>query len=133
MRPVAQLPAAQRISGVLVLAPAELIAYKTIAYHVRRGQPKSDTDWRNLALLLLKFPELKSDPGPETDYLKAAGADEPTLAVWRELVTLEIRPEEVPFFVHWHRNCPLWPAEVFHAIARLLSLHGCGRDATYRQ
>ena len=47
VRPVAQLPAAQRISGVLVLAPAELIAYKTIAYHMRRGQPKSGADWRD--------------------------------------------------------------------------------------
>ena len=94
LRPVAQLPAAQRISGVLVLAPADLIAYKTIAFHMRRGQPKSGTDWRDLALLLLKFPELKRDPGPVTDCLKAAGADEPTLAVWRELVALEIRPED---------------------------------------
>ena len=61
---------------------------------MRRGQPKSGTDWRDLALLLLKFPELKRDPGPVTDGLKAAGADEPTLAVWRELVALEIRPED---------------------------------------
>jgi hypothetical protein len=59
---------------VLVVAPADLIAGKVIAYHQRRGQPKSGTDWRDVAMLLLTFPELKRDPGRVRDCLLAAGA-----------------------------------------------------------
>jgi hypothetical protein len=66
---VETLPAAQRIADVLVMAPAELIASKVMAHYRRRGQPKSGTDWRDLALLLLTFPDLKRDPGPVADRL----------------------------------------------------------------
>jgi hypothetical protein len=79
---------------VLVMAPAELIASKVIAYHQRRGQPKSGTDWRDLAMLLLTFPSLKRDPGPVVDRLHAAGATPEVLAVWKELVAQDIRPAE---------------------------------------
>jgi hypothetical protein len=94
VRPVQAMPIAERIAHVLVMAPAELIANKVIAYHQRRGKPKSGTDWRDLAMLLLKFPELKRDPGPVTDRLHAAGADPAVLAVWKELVAQEIQPED---------------------------------------
>ncbi len=94
MRPVETLPLAERIAGVLVRAPAELIASKVITYHQRRGQPKSGTDWRDLAMLLLTFPALKRDPGPVVDRLHAAGADAEVLAVWKALVAQEIRPAE---------------------------------------
>jgi hypothetical protein len=94
VRPVEMLPSARRIAQVLVIAPAELIASKVIAYHHRRGKPKSGTDWRDLAMLLLKFPELKRDPGPVVDCLRVAGADPAVLAVWRELVAQEIRPAD---------------------------------------
>jgi hypothetical protein len=57
------VPPAQRIAQVLVVIPEELIALKVIAYHTRRGQPKSGTDWRDLAMLLLTFPELKHESG----------------------------------------------------------------------
>ena len=46
------------------MSPPELIAHKVIAYHARRGQPKAGTDWRDLAMLLLTFPELKKEKGP---------------------------------------------------------------------
>lgn len=94
VRAVEQLPAAQRIAHVLVATPEELIARKVIAYHHRRGQPKSGTDWRDLALLLLAFPELKRDPGPVSDRLRAAGADPAVLTVWNEFVAQEIRPAD---------------------------------------
>ena len=90
VRPVESLPETQRISGVLVVTPVELIANKVIAYHQRRGHPKSGTDWRDLAMLLLTFPDLKRDPGPVTARLASLGADATTLAVWRELVAQEI-------------------------------------------
>jgi hypothetical protein len=94
VRLIEKLPLAQRIGDVLVMAPAELIARKVMAYHQRRGQPKSGTDWRDLALLLLKFPDLKRAPGPVTDCLQAAGADPAVLTVWQELVAQEILPED---------------------------------------
>ena len=94
VRRVEKLPLAQRISEVLVVAPAELVASKVIAYHQRRGQPKSGTDWRDVAMLLLTFPELKSDPGPVVARLQAAGADEAVLGVWKELAAQEIRPAD---------------------------------------
>ena len=86
LRHVETLPGAQRIAGVLVLAPATFIASKVIAYQQRRGQPKSGTDWRDLALLLLTFPDLKCDTGPVVEQLHAAGATSEVLAVWHELV-----------------------------------------------
>lgn len=94
LRPVESLPSAERIDGVLVMAPAELIASKVIAYHQRRRQPKSGTDWRDLAMRLLTFPDLKRDPGPVGDRSHAAGADPDVLAVWKEFVAQEIRPAE---------------------------------------
>ena len=91
VRPVERLPATQRIAEVLVVAPADLIAGKVLAYHQRRGHPKSGTDWRDLAMLLLAFPELKRDPGPVTERLQAMGAAPAVLAAWQELVVQEIK------------------------------------------
>lgn len=94
IRPVEELPETRRIAQVLVVAPVELIAGKVIAYHQRRGQPKSGTDWRDLALLLLAFPEFKSNPELVAARLRAAGAGSAVLMVWEELAAQEIRPEE---------------------------------------
>lgn len=93
IRPVEMLPAARRIEQVLVLAPVELIAMKVIAYAQRRGKPKAGTDWRDVATLLLTFPELKYDPGPVTACLQALGAETKMLSVWREFVHQAILPE----------------------------------------
>jgi len=94
LRLVETLPLTERIAGVLVMAPAELIASKVIAYHQRRGQPKSGTDWRDLAMLLLTFPALKRDPGPVVERLHAVGAAPEVFGVWHELVAQHIRPAE---------------------------------------
>jgi hypothetical protein len=91
LRSVEALPGAERIAGVLVLAPAELIASKVMAYYQRRGQPKSGTDWRDLALMLLTFPALKCEPGPVGECLQAAGAAPEVLAAWKTLVAQDIR------------------------------------------
>ena len=92
VRSVASFPQHQRLDGVLVLSPAELIASKVISYRRRLNKPKSGTDWRDLALLLLAFPPLKDDSGPVTECLHAAGADQQVLTLWRELVAQEILP-----------------------------------------
>lgn len=94
VRPVETLPPSQQIEQVLVAAPAELIASRVIAYHQRRGKPKSGTDWRDVAMLLLAFPELKRDPGPVVDRLQTAGADPTVLNVWKEFVAQEIQPAD---------------------------------------
>ena len=94
VRPVAELPASKRVASVRVLAPAELIASKVLAYHGRRGQPKSGTDWRDIAALLLAFPDLKQASGPVANALGAMDADHGALLQWRCLVNEKIRPED---------------------------------------
>jgi len=93
VRPVAHFPQTRTIEGIKVLSPAELIASKVISYHARRGKPKSGTDWRDLAVLLLTFPELKTEAGEVAEILRYSGADEILLQVWRELVAQEIELE----------------------------------------
>src|SRR5205807_1789574 len=94
VRPVDVLPPSQVVAGVPVVVPEELIAGKVRAYHGRRGQPKSGTDWRDLALLLLAFPELKSEQGRVRERLEAGGAGPEVLDVWRQLVAQQIATEE---------------------------------------
>jgi len=78
------MPASQRLADILVIAPAQLIATKVIAFSRRKGQPKSGTDWRDVAILLLTFPELKCHPSPVTDALQAGGATEVDIQIWTE-------------------------------------------------
>lgn len=94
IRPVEQLPGTERIAQILVIAPADLIASKVISYLQRRGSPKSGTDWRDLAMLLLRFPQLKADSGPVADRLSAMNAGSAALEVWNELVVQEILPSD---------------------------------------
>jgi hypothetical protein len=93
VRSVASMPSARRIENILVIAPADLVASKVFAYCKRRGRPKAGTDWRDVAMLLLAFPDLKTQEGEVLDKLTAAGADPEVLATWRELVAQDIRPE----------------------------------------
>ena len=94
LRNVEALPHAERIEDVLVMSPPELIAHKVIAYHSRRGQPKAGTDWRDLAMLLLAFPELKRKEGVVSEALKSLGAKDNVMETWRELVLQHMVAEE---------------------------------------
>lgn len=95
LRTVESLPHAERIEGVLVTSPPDLIAQKVISYHARRGQPKAGTDWRDLAMLLLTFPELKKEEGAVSKALISMDANEEVISAWSELVAQEIvEPEE---------------------------------------
>lgn len=91
VRPVATLPESQRIEDILIASPAELIAMKVASYHTRRGRPKAFSDRRDLAMLLLTFPDLKHESGPVENSLKSLGVSEEVLNSWRELVAEEIR------------------------------------------
>lgn len=86
VRTAESLPHAERIEDVMVISPPELIAYKVIAYNARRGQPKAGTDWRDLAMLLLTFPELKREEGAVTEALKLIGVKDNVMETWRGLV-----------------------------------------------
>jgi hypothetical protein len=94
VRPVAILPPAQRVMDVWVVAPEELIAEKVIAYQGRKGTPKSGTDWRDIAMLLLEFPHLKTVEGAVHERLLAGNADAPVLAAWWEIVAQSITRQE---------------------------------------
>ena len=94
VRQVPTLPEAERIDDVPVITAAELIARKVISYHSRRGQPKAGTDWRDLAFLLLTFPNLKTESGVVAEIMNSLGAQE-ELATWRELARQDIsEPDE---------------------------------------
>ena len=90
VRSVTTLPKAELIDGVQIVSAAELIARKVISLYSRRGQPKSGTDWRDLALLLLTFPELKIESGAVSEILNSLGANENELKTWNEVVRQEI-------------------------------------------
>jgi hypothetical protein len=90
LRPVASLPDSQTIEEIRVLTPPELIAYKVMSYNARRGKPKAGTDWRDLAMLLLTFPELKSELGEVSEKLRLLAASEEVLNEWRELVAQQL-------------------------------------------
>jgi hypothetical protein len=94
VRPVTDLPPAKRVKKVLVVTPPELIAGKLAAWVRRRHKPKAGTDWRDLAMLLLTFPELKTEDGPVVDRLHALGCGEEVIAAWKDLVAQEILPED---------------------------------------
>jgi hypothetical protein len=94
VRPVTELPPTQRLAQIMVVAPAELIAAKVRSAHGRRGQAKEFTDWRDLAVLLQTFPNLKKRHGAVRERLLAAGADEALLALWDEVVARKFRPAD---------------------------------------
>jgi hypothetical protein len=93
IRPVAQLPPSRRVDGFLVVTPEEAVAGKLAAWVGRKGRPKAGTNWRDLATLLLHFPELKTESGPVRERLAARGADEELLRAWSDIVGQEIVPE----------------------------------------
>lgn len=94
IRPVRTLPPSRRIAQILVASPEELIAQKVIAIYQRSGQPKSFTDRRDLAMLLLAFPELKNEHSAVRERLQDANANEQVMNLWREIVGEEIRPTD---------------------------------------
>jgi hypothetical protein len=91
VRSVAELPKANRIQEISIASPPELMAQKVFSYHARRGQPKGFSDMRDLAVLFLTFPELKTQSGAVFDALRALDANNDVIKTWRELVTQEIR------------------------------------------
>jgi len=90
VRPVDSLPPSQSIEGIEVLAPPQLIAQKAISFHSRQGQPKGFSDMRDLAVLFLTFPEMKTESGVVSKALEEFGATAEEMTTWRELVAQEL-------------------------------------------
>lgn len=82
-----KLPATQWMERIQVLTPVELIASKVAAYRSRINAPKAGTDWRDLGMLLLRFPELKVVDGEVAKLLAARFTDDTHyVTMWNELV-----------------------------------------------
>jgi hypothetical protein len=94
IRPVKELPPANRVRKVLVVTPPELIANKVTSMSQRKHKPKGLIDQADLFRLLLTFPELKTLKGPVAERLHASAASPEVLAAWKELVAQEILPED---------------------------------------
>jgi len=94
VRQIDAWPPVQTVADVRVLAPAELIALKTMSYAHRKGQPKGATDLRDLMVLLLAFPELKSESGAVMERLVANQAEQAAIDAWLQLVSEKIESDE---------------------------------------
>jgi hypothetical protein len=92
VRPIEHFPETQTIENIRVLSPLELIASKVISYHSRRGKPKSGTDWRDLAVLLLRFPELKEKVAAS---LRTKNIGDDILKAWTEISQQDLRVDDV--------------------------------------
>ena len=93
IRIVEELPTAETIENIKILSPAELVASKVVSYESRKGQPKAGTDWRDMAVMLLEFPELKVETGEVFEILKIRKANQKVLNTWREIVGEELQVE----------------------------------------
>ncbi len=91
VRLVAEFPDTETIEDIRVLSPVELIVSKVISYHSRRGKPKSGTDWRDLAMLLLRFPEIKEKV---SETLRAKNVGDDILETWAEIASQDFQFEE---------------------------------------
>lgn len=88
------LPETQVIEDLRVMSPVELIVSKVLSYESRRGKPKSGTDWRDLGMLLNRFPELKSVDGKVSTRLSGRGASEFAMGFWKQLTEQDFSVDE---------------------------------------
>ena len=88
------LPATNVIEEVRVLTPVELVVSKIVSYDARRGKPKSGTDWRDAAMLLRRFPELKVANGEVSNLLAERNASRTAIEFWESLVSQDLSEDE---------------------------------------
>ena len=94
VRSIESLPACQRVSGILVLAPEELVASKVISMTSRKNSPKGMTDGADLMRLLLTFPELKTAKGAVADALQRLRSSDDVTLEWEKLVNQSIMDQD---------------------------------------
>lgn len=91
IRAVTELPEMEIVEEIQVLSPLELIASKVISFQSRYGKPKSWTDRRDLAVLLLQFPELKEKV---LENLQTKNVGEAVLETWAEISRQDFQFED---------------------------------------
>jgi hypothetical protein len=91
LRMITEFPATETIENILVLSPVELIASKVISFHSRKGKPKAGTDYRDLGMLLLRFPELKKKV---SETLQSKNVAEAVLETWTEISRQDFQFED---------------------------------------
>jgi len=91
VRLLAEFPDTETIEDIRVLSPIELIVSKVVSFHSRYGKPKSWTDRRDLAVLLLQFPELKEKV---SETLRAKNVGEAVLETWAEIASQTFQFED---------------------------------------
>ncbi len=91
VRLISQFPATEIIENIRILSPLELIVSKIISFHSRKGKPKAGTDWRDLAVLLLRFPELKEKISA---VLATKKVGEDVLSTWYDIENQDIQIED---------------------------------------
>lgn len=88
------LPESTTVEDISILTPVELIVSKVLSYEARRGKPKAGTDWRDLGMLLLRFPELKTSDGEVAKLLRERNASEFAVNFWHEFVEQDLTVDE---------------------------------------
>ena len=91
IRAVESFPETETIEEIQILSPVELIASKVVSFQSRYGKPKSWTDRRDLAVLLLRFPELKVKV---SETLKSQNVGEAVLKTWAEISSQDLQLED---------------------------------------
>lgn len=91
LRMISEFPATEKIEDILVLSPVELLASKIISYHSRKGKPKAGTDYRDLGMLLLRFPDLKQKV---SESLQTKNVGEAILETWAEILSQNFQVED---------------------------------------
>jgi hypothetical protein len=91
VRPVEKFPETETVEDIRILSPLELIVSKVMSFHARKGKPKAGTDWRDLGVLLLRFPDLKEKVALN---LQAKNAGEAVLETWAEIASQDFQFED---------------------------------------
>jgi hypothetical protein len=94
VRQVSELPAFRSVEGAQVAVPNELVAMKVLAIAKRGRKEKGLSDRLDVHRLLNAFAELRDEDGVVAARLRSLGADDSTLALWRQLASERIEPDE---------------------------------------
>lgn len=91
VRLIEKFPEMEIIEEIQILSPLELIVSKVISFQSRYGKPKSWTDRRDIAVLILRFPELKEKV---SENLRSKNVSEAVLETWAEISSQDFQFED---------------------------------------
>ena len=91
VRLIEKFPEMEIVEEIQILSPLELIVGKVISFQSRYGKPKSWTNRRDIAVLLLRFPELKEEAA---ESLRAKNVGKVVLETWAEIASQGFQLED---------------------------------------